>query len=397
MGLSWFSAGAEDVAGLVAKRSFARAAKVLRAQLERDPRNVSLELQLADVLQLDGQGGEAVAILLRVADAYTRSGFLAKAIALLKKVQRIDPERAAAVDRKIAALAKERDDETARRTALREAMQVRPRPQDASVRPATPEPPPEPPPEPAPEPAAPPEEPAEEAPPPVAAHRRPVFDLPTPSFEPPVALSARPQPSAAPEPEATPRGPALEPGPAPAAPMPLPDAEAGTLEFELELGAEGLASGAPAEARLEKTPLFSDFSADELLEVIRGLRLLTFGPGEIVVAEGEPGDSLFVLTTGTVLAFCKDPQGRYRKVREMSEGSFFGEVSILTGLPRTATVTAATPIELLELDSATLASIAERHPHVHDVLRKFCEARAGSIEEIRVRMGRPGPPPAGTA
>jgi len=80
----------------------------------------------------------------------------------------------------------------------------------------------------------------------------------------------------------------------------------------------------------------------------------------------------------------------------MSECSFFGEVSVLTGSPRTATVTAATPVELLELDVATLDAIAARHPRVDVVLREFCEARTGSVEEIRARMGRSGPPPTGT-
>lgn len=337
MVLSWFSSDPEDVAALVAKRSYGRAAKVLRARLERDPQNVSLELQLADVLQLDGQSAEAVAILLLAADGYARSGFLAKAIALLKKVQRIDPERAAAMDRKIAALAKERDEETARRASLCAPRPSRARAEAAEPRPVLPEPP-------------------------------DATALPAGGPEPP------------PEPDA--------PGQARAA---TPD---DGLEFELEISGDDLESAPPAEARLEKTHLFSDFSADELLDVIRGLKLLTFAPGEIVVAEGEPGDSLLVLTTGTVLAFCKDPEGRYRKVREMTEGSFFGEVSILTGSPRTATITAATPIELLELDSGTLAAIAERRPHVSEVLRRFCAERAGSVEEIRIRMGRPGPPPA---
>lgn len=331
MVFSWFSSGADDVAALVAKRSYAKAARILRAELERDPQNVSLELQLADVLHLDGQDAEAVAILLFAADGYARNGFLAKAIALLKKVQRIDPDRAVAMDRKIAGLAKERDEETARRAALRDAMQAKPGPARSFSRTAA-------------------------------------------------STSAT--------------SPALAAGADATVDRPFQAVHPGELEFELEISDDGPPSDVPAEARLEKTPLFSDFTADELLEVIRGLRLLTFAAGEIVVAEGEPGDSLFVLTTGTVLAFCKDPQGRYRKVREMTEGSFFGEVSILTGMPRTATVTAATPTELLELDRATLASIAARHPHVPDVLRQFCEERTGSVEEVRIRMGRPGPPAA---
>ncbi len=316
MALPWFS-GSEDVASLVAKKSYGRAAKVLRARLEREPGNPALEIQLADVLALDGQEAEAVTILLRVADAWARDGFLAKAIALLKKVQRIDPARAEEVDRKLADLAKTRDEESERRLSLLGGRVSRPRPTEA-------------------------------------------------------AEKAEPHPID---------------GPLPAE----PEAEG----FEVEIDVEGEAPEArpPAEARLEKTPLFGDFTSDELVEVIRGLRLLTFGAGEIVVAEGEPGDSLFVVSTGTVYAFCKDPQGRYRKVREMAEGAFFGEVSILTGSPRTATVTAATPVELLELDLPTLDAIAERHPHVGTVLRDFCTARTGSVEELRVRMGRTGPPP----
>lgn len=325
MVLSWLS-GSEDVAVLVARKSYGRAAKVLRAQLEREPGNTALEIQLADVLALDGQGSEAVPILLRVADGYARGGFLAKAIALLKKVQRLEPARAEEVDRKLADLAKARDEEALRRAALLGARLTRPRPVEAAER----------------------------------AEPHPIEEAPQA--------------------------------------VPVPGPEAFEVEIDVGAGEEASAVGeVPAEARLEQTPLFSAFSRDELVEVIRGLRLLTFGPGEVVVAEGEPGDSLFVLTTGTVYAFCRDPQGRYRKVREMSDGSFFGEVSILTGSPRTATITAATPVELLELDGPTLDAIAETHPHVGSVLREFCEARTGSVEELRVRMGRTGPPPAATA
>jgi hypothetical protein len=52
------------------------------------------------------------------------------------------------------------------------------------------------------------------------------------------------------------------------------------------------------------TPLFRSFARDELAALIRGLRLLTFQAGEIVVSEGEAGGSLFVLTSGAVRATC---------------------------------------------------------------------------------------------
>jgi len=133
------------------------------------------------------------------------------------------------------------------------------------------------------------------------------------------------------------------------------------------------------------SPLFSDFSEAELRAVIRGLRLLTFEPGDIILSEGEPGDTVFVLATGAVKAFVRNPEGRLRLVREMGEGSFFGEISILSGAPRTATVTAAARCDVLELDRVTLDAIAETHPGVWPVLVQFAEQRSGSREEERIR------------
>ena len=142
---------------------------------------------------------------------------------------------------------------------------------------------------------------------------------------------------------------------------------------------------APAGGPVVASPLFSDFSEVELRAVIRGLRLLTFEPGDIILSEGEPGETVFVLATGAVKAFVRNPEGRLRLVREMGEGSFFGEISILSGAPRTATVTAATHCDVLELDRATLDEIAERHPGVWPVLVQFAEQRSGSREEERIR------------
>jgi CRP/FNR family transcriptional regulator, cyclic AMP receptor protein len=142
---------------------------------------------------------------------------------------------------------------------------------------------------------------------------------------------------------------------------------------------------APASGPVVASPLFSDFSEAELRAVIRGLRLLTFEPGDIILTEGEPGDTVFVLATGAVKAFVRNPEGSLRLVREMGEGSFFGEISILSGAPRTATVTAAAHCEVLELDRATLDEIADRHPGVWPVLVQFAEQRSGSREEERIR------------
>ncbi len=319
MAFTWLS-GTDDVAELIAKRNYGRAAKVLRGQVAKDPSNASLKQQLGDVLALDGKTYEAVELLWKLADDYATSGFVGKAIAVLKKVQRIDPSLTK-VEEKLARLLRQKDDESTL------ALRVR-----------------------------------------AGAMRRRVEleAAPTPAPAPPAA------PPAATAPFAHDGG---TPAAAPAAAAPA------TAPRSLHPVDEAAAQGMVA------SPLFSDFSAEELVEVIKGLELLTYEAGDVIVAEGAPGDSLFVLTTGTVKAFVKDPDGHYHKVREMYEGAFFGEVSILTGKPRSATITAATPCELLALDRAALESIAERQPNVMTILRHFCEARSGSADEQQIRRG----------
>ncbi len=128
--------------------------------------------------------------------------------------------------------------------------------------------------------------------------------------------------------------------------------------------------------------------------MIAKFRLLSYEAGDIVVSEGQPGDSLFVLTTGTLKAFVRDRgPGATCLVREMPEGSFFGEVSILSGRPRSATVTCASRCELLELDLPALQEIVAVHPHVREVIQEAYESRAGSEEEMQARAGGTAPPP----
>jgi CRP-like cAMP-binding protein len=136
---------------------------------------------------------------------------------------------------------------------------------------------------------------------------------------------------------------------------------------------------------LSASPLFEDFDDDELLAVIRGLRLLSFEAGDIIITEGEPGQSLFVLTTGTVKVFVRDPAGRNVALVPLGEGAFFGEIATLSGRPRSATVTAGARCELLELDKAALEAILKVHPRVRDVLEEHYIARANDPEAAAIR------------
>ena len=105
--LSWFS-GEDDIGNLINRKKFGRAAKVLRGQLAERPDDVHLRQRLADVLVLDGDTHGALVILDKMVDEFAGEGFDAKAIAVLKKMQRIDPARRE-IEEKLAGLIKRRD------------------------------------------------------------------------------------------------------------------------------------------------------------------------------------------------------------------------------------------------------------------------------------------------
>jgi hypothetical protein len=140
--------------------------------------------------------------------------------------------------------------------------------------------------------------------------------------------------------------------------------------------------------RVVSTPLFGDFTHEELSAVIKELHLRSFEPGDIVVGEGEPGGSLFIISTGRVKAFVRTSEGGYAQVREMREGDFFGEISLLSGNARSATITAAEKCELLELDMPALEAIDSSYPNVREVLRDFANERLNSAAEAVARGER---------
>lgn len=344
MVLEWFSGSEESVEDLIARKKYKRAVEALRAQFQKGSRDPRLRQQLADVLVLAGRGREAVPVLAGLADEFARAGFAAKGIAVLKRIDKIDPGRAD-VARKLASLIE-----------AKEAPPMRDAPPDhfREIGISLP------------------------------ARERPLASTWDPSAAPPVA---REEPAL----------PAVAFGvlpPAPPVASPAPSAAARSVDQEpieveplgdLDLSLQALVPGEPRVGEVVRSPLFSDFSAGELIAVMGGLQLLTFDAGDIIITEGEPGSSLFVVSSGRVKAFVRNPAGRHAQVREMDEGSFFGEISILKGSPRTATVTAASRVDLLELDRATLDGITSSHPRVRDVLEAFCRERAGSADEALVR------------
>ena len=139
---------------------------------------------------------------------------------------------------------------------------------------------------------------------------------------------------------------------------------------------------------LQASELFSSFEPEALVEIITSTELRSYNEGDIIVTEGEAGSSLFLVVGGSVKVFTRTEDGGNMPLAELGPGDFFGEVSLLTGRPRTATITASTEVTAIELDRTNLDRIAEGHPEVGKVLEDFYERRAKDTVEAVIKRIR---------
>jgi len=112
-----------------------------------------------------------------------------------------------------------------------------------------------------------------------------------------------------------------------------------------EILAPELAPTLQAVAELGEIPCFSHLEPDELSDLLAHGEWVTLPPGHTVVAQGEPGDAFYALRSGQV-----EVTKNRRKPKVLGPGSYFGEVSLLLDVPRTATVRTRTPVRAFRLE-----------------------------------------------
>ena len=267
----------ENLDHYLARKEYDKALKAVVEELKKNPAQFNLLLRQAEILGLAGNREEAIRVYRELAQRYAKDGFYAKAIALYKKILKLDPDR----DEIHQELSRVIEEDQASRRPLAERLKSEPEKTDD----------------------------------PLAAERL---------------------------------------------------------------------------KELEASALFAAFSGEALQEVLRSTALRSFQEGDIIVTEGEPGSSLFLIVSGHVKVFTKDENGGHIPLAQLGPGDFFGEVSLLTGRPRTATITAREPVMAIELAKESIDRIAETHPEVRSVLEEFYERRTRDTVEAVIRRLRGG-------
>ncbi len=368
----------DKAAEAAAKGKLEKATDLYLEAAEGDPKDVGIRQKLAEVLRRAGRIPEAIEAYRDVAERFGKDGLLIKAIAISKTILELDPQHVETQSALAELYAKKAAVEGARpppRTMMVQAM--KPAGLAAAMPPA---------------PATP------------AAPRPPTADRV-------VAIPLRPPPRhQEPEAEAIPLGILVDAEPEAAPPRaarqppvgPEPATELERIVFAAEAAVEAgidedlvieadpieiLVEPEPAPAPparppapppapgLPRLPIFSDLSRDAFVELTKGMVLHRIPEGDAVMREGEDGTSFYVVARGRFAVSKRDEAGGSVVLARLGEGDFFGEMALLSGAPRSATVTAEEDGEVLEFRSDVLLQITGHHPHVAQSLRRFYRQR----------------------
>jgi small-conductance mechanosensitive channel len=133
--------------------------------------------------------------------------------------------------------------------------------------------------------------------------------------------------------------------------------------------------------RLNNVPIFAPLSDDETERLAHAAKTRIFAPGEPIVRAGQEGKSMFVIVRGQVDVEVTE-NGSQRTINTLGENDFFGEMSLLTGAVRTATVIATEETEVLRIEKAALKPIFESNPELVETIVQMIDERRKVLDSV---------------
>lgn len=153
---------------------------------------------------------------------------------------------------------------------------------------------------------------------------------------------------------------------------------------------------------LRSVALFRYIATDRLAALNDCSSVVGIPPGEAIVREGEPGEAIYVIIYGTARV-THQVDGESRDLALLRTGDYLGEWAVLTGAPRTATVTAVTRVEAIRIDYLPFLQFIRENPQIADPIKtlafsrysaatdqwEVADARA-ALEQLLLRIKKPG-------
>jgi len=147
---------------------------------------------------------------------------------------------------------------------------------------------------------------------------------------------------------------------------------------------------------IERVPLFEKADASLIRDIILQLEPVVFTPGDYIVRAGELGRDMFFISKGMVTVLSADEKLTYATLKA---GQFFGEISLLLSMPRTATIKAAGFCDLYRLEKDQFDVVVEQYPDFKQSIKVLAEKRREEVQALtRQRTEEPaGPAPSAGA
>jgi len=121
---------------------------------------------------------------------------------------------------------------------------------------------------------------------------------------------------------------------------------------------------------IRRVPLFSHLSRKQLAQVAKVADEIDLHEGKEMTREGAPGREFFVILEGSA-----DVRRRGRKINSLKPGDFFGEIALVTSVPRTATVAATSPVRALVVTDREFRHLLEESPDIKTRVMQAMAAR----------------------
>ena len=133
---------------------------------------------------------------------------------------------------------------------------------------------------------------------------------------------------------------------------------------------------------LEVLPLFKGLSDTERAELARSMKYAPFAKGEVMTRQGAEAHWLYLVEDGTATVWVSDGVND-REVAQFSGPDYFGEMSLLTGEPRSATVIANSEVECFRLDKKAMQSVIAQRPAVTEELARVLAGRQVNLQTAK--------------
>jgi cAMP-dependent protein kinase regulator len=148
----------------------------------------------------------------------------------------------------------------------------------------------------------------------------------------------------------------------------------------------------PADSPLPELPLFGALKPEPLAHLLAAVRIEEVSGDNEIVRQGDAGDEAFVVARG-LLKVTRSQGADETLLAQLGPGAIFGEMALLSSSPRSATVTALEPAQLLVLSRKELETAAQSSPQISEELSVFCRGRmqANLVRQARVLSGLPTP------